>query len=257
MTFLKDIFGRRRPSAEDQALQMMKIGQDLAQFLSVSLFKLCVDFVEARYPGRRAEAIGAHMKLACTGEGLNEKSVASSTPEDRELAEALATDVMSTNAKGFYWLPIYTMPDHVNSLSCTAESIKSLALTAARQIALAHLSSAADLSHGMNQPIINRDYVRTYALPLLLRVERYESDNAVVQTDIAQTYFSLFDIEKGVAAATKAAKLDPKNAEALRLVGNGHMMMGQDIEARKCFEKALALDPMLEGARQALKLLRV
>jgi len=56
-------------------------------------------------------------------------------------------------------------------------------------------------------------------------------------------------------AAQKATQLDPSNAEGWRLLGNAYMIKDDNMRARKCLEHALNLEPRLDGAREALRLL--
>ena len=88
---------------------------------------------------------------------------------------------MQANATGFYWIPAQDFIDHINSLPPTLESIKALALTLDRQLALLLMARATDNSRGMSFPIIDRDYIRTLAPPLrqceaLRRQQRSPSD---------------------------------------------------------------------------------
>jgi tetratricopeptide (TPR) repeat protein len=257
MGFFKRFFSvTHTPSQEQHVEQMEELNRRFVDWLQAALFKHCVEFVIVRYPGRRPDPIGAHMKLTCTGEGPNETSLANSTPEERSLGESLAAEAMQADATGFYWIPAQHFLDHIRSLPPTLESIKSLALTLDRQLALLLMARATDNSPGMNFPIIDRDSILAFALPLLLNADRYDAANAVLQSSISQMYFTLGDTERATAAALRASKLDPNFGEGWRLVGNSFMEAGDDAQARICFERALTLDPSLFGAREALKYLR-
>ena len=232
---------------------MSSVYETAVEFLTVELFRRAVGLVESRFPGQNADPIAAHVKIYCTGESENERSLAASTPTDRKLAREMAAEIMASDVSGLYGLDAESFYETVSGLPEDGPSFKRIALCYDQLVAIHILTLATDLS--TLPPTINREFVIREALPRLKNAQDHDSRSAVLRTTIAQTYYTLGDIEAGFGRAQEALALDADNPEAWRLVGNGHMAMGDDAAARNCYTIALELNPNIDGVRQALSLL--
>lgn len=258
MGIFQRLFGGRQSRETQQAQVMVELSRQIEELYSLHAFRLCWEYLEAQgVSGDDVSPIAAHMKLTCTSEGPNEKSLAQSTPEQRALAERYAQQAMATDAHGDYWHPAQDIERWATTLTPTLENIKNIALCASRMRGMLALMQSVTFVKGSPVPVINQDIIRTVTIPHLQYCTHYDSSCAILYTDLAQAYYTVNDLHSGLEAGTRALELDPNLAEAWRLVGNAHMMMNDDHYAKECFEKALALDPTLQGAREALATLRV
>jgi len=254
MRFFGKMLGKRQNEQQVAQAEMNALYEQCIKILSVELFKRSVSLVEERFPAEMASPIAAHIKLYCAGEGENERSLQHSTPEQRRLARTLANEIMALEVVGSYGIPVVEFADILQNLPDDPASIKVLALWLDQLAAIHVLSLATDLAVP-HLPKINREFIQQNAVPLLRNAAEHDPSSAILQTTVAQTYYTLNDLETGFAAARKAVTIDPQCAEGWRLMGNGYMMLNDDVEARSCFARALSIDPNIDGVRQALALL--
>lgn len=95
------------------------------------------------------------------------------------------------------------------------------------------------------------------AAAALLR-EAAEADPATPRFAIAASRLAVDvgDLEGAQALAEQALRAAPRDAKAVEALGLVHHARGDAKEARRALERALELDPGLEGAKAALKKLR-
>src|SRR5580692_6949372 len=254
MGFLKRLFTRENDEQVRQR-QMNLLYRQFIEGIEVAMFQRLVEVVQQRHPDERADPIAANTKVYCTGEGENERSVQASTSAERDLARALADEIMARDEPGLYGTgDILQLASSIGNLPATEASIRRLALCYDQFATILILSLATDASNPM-QPIINRQYLRKTALPLIESAERYDPNSSALQTTIAQVYYSLDDAERGFSHAWRARELDEENAEAWRLLGNGYLALGDLQNARICLERAFRIEPRLDGVQQALAVL--
>jgi tetratricopeptide (TPR) repeat protein len=251
--FLKRLF-QPRGNRQHEQKQMNVLYQECLSTLDAELYRRLQMIVNDRFATERPDAIIAHAKLYCTGEGESEKSIQSSTPEERALARNLADEIMAENVPGLYGVALTHVPRTAAELPEDLSSVRRLALCYDQFFAILIASLATDVTDP-SRPVVNRELIREKALPLLENAEAHDPSSSVLQTTVAQTYYTLGEVDRGLSAASTARELDANNAEAWRLVGNGLIAMGHYDEARACIERALSINPMLDGARQALGLL--
>lgn len=254
MSFIRRLFSRRGQSEPNQN-DISAIYEKCIEILGVEIFRRSIDLAAKRYPGEVADPIGAHIKLYCTGEGENERSLKNSTAEQRAIARVVANEIMSLTDPGLYGIPIDTFVETVTRLPETAGSIRRLALCFDQYVAILITCTSVDARNPL-RPIIDFQRIRQTAVPLLQWAEEHDPNSSVLETSIAQTFYTLNEVDRGFAAAQRAVDLDEKNPEAWRLLGNGYMAMNDDGSARACFERALQLNPNIGGAREALSVLQ-
>jgi tetratricopeptide (TPR) repeat protein len=184
------------------------------------------------------------------------KSLATSTPEDRESARRRAGEIMALPVSGLYLEgDAVAYLQRIADLPASYESIKRLALGYDHTAVILVLGVATDLSKGPI-PQIDRAFIEERAFRLMENALKHEPGSSILYATAAQMHYTLNDLERGFPFALRAVELDPQNAEAWRLVGNGYMKAGDDVAARDAFERALAIEPNLMAAREALALLQ-
>jgi tetratricopeptide (TPR) repeat protein len=255
MGFFKRLFGGQNETQQMQA-QMNALYQQAVKYIEVEIFKRAVTLAKLRYPEDNADAIGAHVKVYCTGDHAAEAALKNSTVSVEATARTLTEEIMSSDVPGLYGTQLdERFGETLAGLPWVPASIKRLALLYDQFASLLVLSLATDASNPL-LPKIDHAYIRERALPLLSWAERYDPQSADLKATIAQTYYSLGETQRGLELATQATELDPDNAECWRLRGNGLMGIGQDAQARESFERALTINPHLDGVYQALALLK-
>lgn len=84
---------------------------------------------------------------------------------------------------------------------------------------------------------------------------QYDSASSDIYTSIAENHMKLSHLESAEILLNKALKLQPKNAEAMRLLAECQLRLGRDDKAIEAFRRNLQLDPYDQDARQYLLLL--
>jgi len=128
MGFFKRIFGPRENDQQRVQKQVNTLYEQCIEILNVELFRRLVGIVEQRYPQERAKPIAANAKLFCTAEGENDRSLKTSTPEERSIGRSLADEIMALDVPGLYGIKSENFVDVVTGLPDTLESIRRLAL---------------------------------------------------------------------------------------------------------------------------------
>lgn len=262
MGFFKRLFSKRDPAVEYQLKQMAQVTavyQSVIEGLSVALFMRAVQLVEKELPDvpkSHRDAIAAHVKLYCTGEGENSQSLKASTEEDRSTARTIATEIMAIPVAGIYLSgDAEAFANQIQELPVTREAIKQIALAFDQIAALLVLNLNMDYSGGLQMPIVNHEQIQKQGVPLIENALLYDPNSSPLRASAAQFYYSQNRLDEGFRHAVAASDLDPQNAEAWRLVGNGWMMQGRDADARIAFQRALSIAPNIEGVHEALSLL--
>ena len=135
MNFFKQLFTRRDPKVVEQQMQMKMLTDAYVQIvesLSLRVFGQATALVNREFEHISEEKrapIAVHVKLYCTGEGENERSLAHSTAEDREIARGVANRIMDLPVHGIYMSgDMEAYLNEINALEETPEAIKQLAL---------------------------------------------------------------------------------------------------------------------------------
>src|SRR6516164_6032077 len=101
MGLFSRLFGHKK-KLERQQEQMTRLYQEYLRILELEMYRRARLIAQKRFPDEREGPIGAHIRIYCAGERENDRSLASSTPEERSIAKFVAEEIMACDVPGLY-----------------------------------------------------------------------------------------------------------------------------------------------------------